>query len=91
MSIPEANTNCFAYDQDSINVTFVFYGNSVEDIYLGHTKISPPLLKCTKESHKLKYAGYKSYICARFTLTAVKKYKSQKNNDRNKKRIASNP
>ena len=32
MSIPEANTNCIAYGQDSINVASEFYGNSKEDI-----------------------------------------------------------
>ena len=40
MSIPEANTNCIAYDQDFINLAFEFYGNSKEDNYEGHTKIS---------------------------------------------------
>ena len=40
MSIPEANTNCIAYDQDFINWAFEFYGNSKEDNYEGHTKIS---------------------------------------------------
>lgn len=40
LSIPEANTNCIAYDQDFINLAFEFYGNSKEDNYEGHTKIS---------------------------------------------------
>ena len=65
MSIPEANTNCIDYGQDSINVAFEFYGNSKEDIYKGRTKISPSLLKCKKESFQLEYAGYKSYVCTR--------------------------
>ena len=53
MSIPEANTNCIAYGQDSINVAFEFYGNSKEDICEACTKISPPILNCTKESLQL--------------------------------------
>ena len=63
MSIIEANTNCIAYGQDSIDVAFEFYGNSKEDIYEGCTKISPPLLNCAKESLRLEYAGYKIYVC----------------------------
>ena len=49
IAIPEANTNCIASGEDSINVAFEFYGNSKEDIYEGGTKISPPILKCTME------------------------------------------
>ena len=63
MSIPEANINCIAYGQESINVAFEFYGDSKEDIYEGCTKISPTILKCTKESLQLEFAGYKSYVC----------------------------
>ena len=44
-------------------MAFEFYGNSKEDIYKGRTKISPPLLNCTKESLHLEYTGYKSYVC----------------------------
>ena len=44
-------------------MAFEFYGNCKEDIYKGHTKISPPLLNCTKESLHLEYTGYKSYVC----------------------------
>ena len=63
MSIIEANTNCIAYGQDSIDVAFEFYGNSKEDMYEGCTKISPLLLNCAKESFRLEYAGYKIYVC----------------------------
>ena len=63
MSIPEVNTNCIAYSQNYIIVAFEFYGNSQEDIYEGHAKISPPVLNCTKKSLQLEYARYKSYVC----------------------------
>ena len=63
MSIPEANTNSIACGHASINVTIKFYSNSKEYIYKGCTKISPSLLKSTKESLQLEYAGYKSYVC----------------------------
>ena len=38
-------------------MAFKFYGNSKEDIYEGHIKISPPVLNCTKESLQLECAG----------------------------------
>ena len=53
MSIPEANTSCIAYGRDSFNMAFEFCGNFKEGIYKGRTKISPPLLNCTKESLQL--------------------------------------
>ena len=53
ISIPETNTSCITYGQDSINVAFEFYGNSKEDICEVCTKISPPILNCTKESLQL--------------------------------------
>ena len=52
-SIPETNTSWIIYGQDSINVAFEFYGNSKEDICEACTKISPPILNCTKESLQL--------------------------------------
>ena len=109
MSIIEANTNCIAYGQDSIDVAFEFYGNSKEDIYEGCTKISPPLLNCAKESLRLEYAGYKIYVCTCCLVLAYKisglekkhqvlssinrsqQIQITKNNERNTKRIASNP
>ena len=71
MSTPEANTSSITYSQDSINVAFEFYGNSKEGIYKGRTKISPPLLNCTKELLQLEYARYKSYVCTRRLELAV--------------------
>ena len=47
----------------TINLAFEFYSNSSEAIYERCTKLSPPILKCSKESIQLEYTGNKNYTC----------------------------
>lgn len=71
-SIPnEEDSDCLKYGEDAINVVYHHYGNPKEDSFEGRTITSAPILKCTKESLQLEYAGYKNYVCTQKKEKAI--------------------